>query len=368
MLIAVPKEIKNNEYRVGLTPAGAHELVERGHRVLVETKAGEAIGLTDDLYLQAGAEIAQSADEIYQSGGLIVKVKEPQPSECQQLHAEQILFCYLHLAADKQLTEKLMATGASCIAYETVTDDRGRLPLLTPMSEVAGRLSIQMGMRALENTTGGSGILLSGVPGVAAGNVVIIGGGVVGENAARIALGIGAKTTIIDKSLSRLQQLDSLYGPRLKTRYATKQDMAELIATADLIVGAVLVPGATAPKLITREMLSSLKPGTVLVDVAIDQGGCFETSRPTSHDKPTFVEQGITHYCVTNMPGAVARTSTFALTNATLPFIVVLADNGLIPALKAHPHLKQGLTVFDKKIMYKEVAQAHGLDFSVFEQ
>ena len=360
MLIGVPKEIKNNEYRVGITPAGVLELVSAGHQVYIESNAGAAIGLTNDLYQQAGADIIESAEQIYAQAELIVKVKEPQASEYGLLRPGQILFTFLHLAADKKLTDALIATGATCIAYETVTDRNGALPLLTPMSEVAGRMSIQVACHAMENSQGGPGILLGGVPGVAPANVVVLGGGVVGESAARKAIGFGANTTVIDKSLPRLRQLDAHFGPALKTLYVTKDAIDRAISRADIIVGAVLVPGAKAPKLITREMLRNLKEGAVLVDVAIDQGGCFETASPTTHQNPTYIEEGIIHYCVTNIPGAVARTSTFALTNATLPYVLQLADNGLQQAFEVDEGLKQGLNIKQGKVVHPAVAQAHG--------
>ncbi|MFZ0469331.1 MAG: alanine dehydrogenase, partial [Thiogranum sp.] len=320
MLIGVPKEIKNNEYRVGLTPAGARELVAHGHRVIVQKDAGTAIGLTDDLYVTAGAKIADSLEAVFADAELVIKVKEPQPNECAMLHPGQTLFTYLHLAPDPEQTRLLVESGATCIAYETVTDDQGGLPLLTPMSEVAGRMAVQEGAHALQKAQGGSGVLLGGVPGVESGNVMVLGGGVVGLNAARIAMGMGANVTIIDRSLPRLKQIDDHYGDRLNTLYSNAHTIEEQLKTADLVIGAVLIPGAAAPKLITRDMLALMKPGSVLVDVAIDQGGCFETSRATTHQDPTYVVDGIIHYAVANMPGGVARTATFALTNATLPF------------------------------------------------
>ena len=303
MIIGVPKEIKNHEYRVSLTPAGVDELHCQGHRVLIEANAGLAIGLTTALYQQAGAEIIDSAEDIYAQAEMIVKVKEPQQQERQWLRPGQILFTFLHLAADKQLTQDLIESGATCIAYETVTDQNGGLPLLAPMSEVAGRMAIQAGIRALENPQGGRGVLLGGAAGVAPAKVIVLGGGVAGEQAARMAMGLGADTTVIDKSLSRLRQLDARFGPQMKTLFSTQNAIQSAISDADLIIGAILVPGAKAPKLITKAMLSDMKPGTVLVDVAIDQGGCFETSRITTHEAPTFIEQDITHYCVANIPG-----------------------------------------------------------------
>ncbi|NOQ81731.1 MAG: alanine dehydrogenase [Methylophaga sp.] len=363
MLIGVPKEIKNNEYRVGMTPSGVRELVSHGHQVMVETDAGSAIGLTDVLYQQAGAEIMMSAADIFTKADMIIKVKEPQVQERAMLKSEQILFTYLHLAPDHQQTKDLVASGAVCIAYETVTDENGGLPLLAPMSEVAGRMAIQAGTHALEKTHGGPGILLGGVPGVAPAKVIVLGGGVVGLNAARMAMGLGADVTVIDRSLERLKQLDEQFGPQLKTLYATKDMIERAVARADLVIGAVLVPGATAPKLITREMLSTMKQSAVLIDVAIDQGGCFESSHPTTHDDPTYVEQGIIHYCVANMPGGVARTSTFALTNATLPFIIEIANKGIKQALSDNTYLSQGLNIYQGKVTYKAVADAQAYPY-----
>ncbi|WP_273150733.1 alanine dehydrogenase [Methylophaga thiooxydans] len=364
MLIGVPKEIKNHEYRVGLTPAGVRELSKAGHSVLVEHDAGAAIGLFNDAYQQAGAEIVTAADAIFQRAELIVKVKEPLTAERQQLRPNQILFTYLHLAPDIEQTRDLLNSGASCIAYETVTDAHGGLPLLAPMSEVAGRMAIQAGAHALEKTQGGMGVLLGGVPGVVAANVIVLGGGVVGINAARMAMGLGANVTVLDKSLERIKQLDAQFGPQLKTLFATTESIEQSIQTADMVVGAILLPGATAPKLITRTMLASMKTGAVLVDVSIDQGGCFESSKPTTHDAPTYQEQGVIHYCVANMPGAVARTSTFALTNATLPFIMALAQKGLKGALLDDKHLLAGLNIYRGQVTYQAVAEAHGYDYS----
>lgn len=367
MLIGVPKEIKNHEYRVGITPAGVQELIEQGHEVLIEHLAGDAIGLTDELYRQAGATIIDSAKTIYDKAELIVKVKEPQPKEWQWLKTGQILFAYLHLAADKQQTQDLLDSGATCIAYETVTDKHGGLPLLAPMSEIAGKLSILMGCRALENSQGGKGILLGGVPGVASAKVIILGGGAVGEQAARMAIGLGADTTIFDINVSRLRQLDAHFGPLLKTQFASQDNIEHAIQSANLIVGAVLIPGAAAPKLLTKGMLTTMKPASVLVDVAIDQGGCFETSKPTSHDNPTYKEQGIIHYCVTNMPGAVAQTATYALTNVTLPYIKSLANKGLKQALSEDEYLREGLTIHNNKVTHKAVATAHQYRYYSFE-
>jgi alanine dehydrogenase len=362
MLVGVPKEIKNHEYRVGLALAGVRELVSHGHQVLVQTDAGTAIGLGDELYRNAGATITDSAEEIYARADMIIKVKEPQPAECQLLRPKQILFTYLHLAPDPEQARRLMASGATCIAYETVTDAHGTLPLLTPMSEVAGRMAVQEGAHSLQKVHGGSGVLLGGVPGVESGNVMVIGGGVVGVNAARIAMSMGANVTILDRSLPRLQQIDDLYGERLNTLFSNVHTIEEQLATADLVIGAVLVPGGATPKLVTRDMLRLMKPGSVLVDVAIDQGGCFETSHATTYQEPTYTVDGIIHYCVANMPGGVARTSAFALTNATLPFALALADKGATRALRDDPHLRNGLNVYDGNITHAAVA--HDLGYS----
>jgi alanine dehydrogenase len=363
MLIGVPKEIKNNEYRIGLTPAGARELVGRGHRVLVQRDAGAGIGLFDDQYVAAGAAIADSAGEIFESADLIVKVKEPQAEECAMLRPGQTLFTFLHLAPDPEQTRLLVDSGAICIAYETVTDARGGLPLLTPMSEVAGRMAVQEGAHALQKAQGGSGVLLGGVPGVETGNVMVIGGGTVGLNAARIAMGMGANVTIIDRSLPRLQQIDELYGERLNTLYSNAHTIEAQLVQADLVVGAVLIPGASAPRLVTRDMLGLMKPGSVLVDVAIDQGGCFETSRPTTHEAPLYSVDGIIHYAVTNMPGGVPRTSTFALTNATLPFVLALADKGVSSALLDNAHLRDGLNIWQGAVTHAAVAHELGYPY-----
>ena len=368
MLIGVPKEIKNHEYRVCLTPGSVRELVRHGHRVIVEKNAGSAIGLADADYLAAGGELVDSAEEVFARSALIVKVKEPQPEECARLRPGQTLFTYLHLAPDRRQTELLLASGVTAIAYETVTDSRGGLPLLSPMSEVAGRMAIQVGAANLEKARGGSGVLLAGVPGVAPGRVLILGGGVVGSNTALIALGMGAELTIIDRSLERLRELDERFGARLRTLHLTSEAIAAGIATADLVVGAVLVRGATTPRLLTREQLQTMRPGSVLVDVSIDQGGCFETSHPTTHTDPTFVVDGIVHYCVANMPGAVARTSTFALNNVTLPFTLALADLGSRQALLADPHLRNGLNVHDGRVACAPVAAALGLEWCATKQ
>ena len=362
MLIGVPKEVKNHEYRVGLIPASVRELVLSGHKVMLETNAGHGIGISDDDYRAVGAEILDTADEVFANAEMIVKVKEPQPEEYKRLREGQILFTYLHLAPDEPQTKGLMESGCIAIAYETVTNTRGGLPLLAPMSEVAGRMSVQVGAHCLEKEQGGSGMLLGGVPGVAAARVVIIGGGVSGTNAARMAMGMEAHVTVIDRSLERLYELDLQFGPMLNTIYSTTDSIEHHVMGADLVIGAVLVPGAAAPKLVTREMIRGMRPGSVLVDIAIDQGGCFETSKGTTHDNPTYVEEGCVHYCVTNMPGAVARTSTFALNNATLPFALALANKGHKQALGDNPHLLEGLNVAEGKVTYGAVAEAHGLE------
>ncbi len=366
MQIGLLKEIKNHEYRVALTPAGVRELVAHGHEVLVQHDAGAVIGLSDELYQQAGAAIIDDAETIFEAADLLVKVKEPLAEERQLLRAGQTLFTYLHLAPDKTQTEDLLKTGASCLAYETVTDELGGLPLLAPMSEVAGRMAIQAGAHALQISEGGLGILPGGVPGVAPANIVILGGGVVGSHAAQMAVGLGAEVTIIDKSLPRLRELELQFNGRIKTLFATADSIERSAIKADMVIGAVLLPGAQAPKLISRELLSQMKTGAVLVDVAIDQGGCFESSKPTTHAEPTYIEQGIVHYCVANMPGAVARTSTFALTNATLPFILALADKGLKQALADDIHLRNGLNIYDGKVTCQAVADAQGLTFTHF--
>lgn len=362
--IGVPKEIKNNEYRVGLTPASVRELIGDGHSVLVQSGAGTEIGFSDEDYRAAGAGLAGTADEIFATAELIVKVKEPQPQECRMLRPGQVLFTYLHLAPDPEQTRLLMESGCTAIAYETVTDRFGRLPLLAPMSEIAGRMAIQVGAVALQKSNGGSGVLLGGVPGVLPGKVLVIGGGVVGANAARMAMGLGADVTIADRSVARLAQLDDLFGPRLKTVYASVDALDRLVADADLVVGAVLVVGAAAPKLVRREQLSGMRRGSVLVDVSIDQGGCFETSHPTTHSDPTYVVDGVVHYCVANMPGAVARTSTKALNRATLPFAQAIAGKGWRQALSQDPHLLAGLNVHAGKVTHPAVAAALGLPFA----
>jgi alanine dehydrogenase len=346
-----------------LTPSAVRELVAHGHSVVAQTGAGEAIDLRDADYKNAGAEIVPDAASVFGRADLVVKVKEPQPGEIAMLRPGQVVFTYLHLAPDRPQTEGLLKSGCIAIAYETVTDDRGGLPLLAPMSEVAGRMSIQAGAHALEREAGGRGVLLGGVPGVPPAKVVILGGGVVGMNALRMALGLEADVTVIDKSLPRLKELDLAFAPALKTRYATTDAIEESIMTADLVIGAVLTPGGTAPRLVTRQMIASMRRGTVVVDVSIDQGGCFETSRPTTHSDPTYVVDGVVHYCVTNMPGAVARTSTFALNNATLPFTLALADRGFRDAMAADSHLLDGLNVCAGKVTHHAVAGAHGIDY-----
>jgi alanine dehydrogenase len=365
--IGVPKEVKTHEYRVGLTPAGARELALHGHSVLVERSAAAGIGISDEAYRAAGAAVVDSAAEVFASADLIVKVKEPQPAEIAMLRQGQVLFTYLHLAADKAQTMGLMHTGATCIAYETVTDRIGALPLLAPMSEVAGRMAVQVGAHCLEKEQGGAGMLLGGVPGVAPAKVVVLGGGVSGTNAARMAVGLEASVTIIDKSLPRLKELDLQFGPRATTLFATAETIEHQVLAADLVIGAVLVPGAAAPKLVSHDMVRQMRPGSVLVDIAIDQGGCFATSRPTTHSAPTYVEQGVVHYCVTNMPGAVARTSTFALTNATLPFVIALAEKGWRKALAEDRHLLNGLNVHAGKVTYEAVAQDLDLPYAPAE-
>ena len=363
MIIGVPKEIKTHEYRVGLTPGSVKEIVRNGHTVFVETNAGSGIGFCDDSYENAGARILSTAQEVFDKSDMIVKVKEPQMGECKMLHEGQILFTYLHLAADKAQTEGLIDSKAIAIAYETVTDDFGRLPLLTPMSEVAGRMSVQVGAACLEKEAGGAGVLLGGVPGVEPGHVVIIGGGIVGTAAARMAMGLEAKVTIIDRSNQRLHELDSLYGSRLSKIYSTYDNIEKYVADADLVIGAVLVPGAAAPKLVNQAMIQKMRPGSALVDVAIDQGGCFETSRPTSHADPTYEVDGIVHYCVTNMPGAVAKTSAEALNNATLPYVLALAHKGYQKALRDDKHLLNGLNVYRGSVTHKAVATDLGYEF-----
>lgn len=359
MLIGVPKEIKNHEYRIGLTPTAVREYVAHGHQVMVEHNGGLAIGFTNEDYEQAGATIVADPKEIFAKADMIIKVKEPQPHECEQLREGQIVYTYLHLAPDPVQTELLAKAGVTAIAYETVTDRNGALPLLAPMSEVAGRMSIQAGAHHLLKANGGSGVLLGGVPGVAPAKVLILGGGVVGTQAAKMAVGLGADVTILDRSLPRLRQLDDIFGGRVKTIYSTVDAVDSYSREADLIVGAVLIPGAAAPKLLTREHLKNMKPGSVIVDVAIDQGGCFETSKPTTHQEPTFVIDDVIHYCVANMPGGVARTSTIALNNATLPFGLAIANQGL-QAMANDPHLLNGLNMHRGKITFKAIHDVLG--------
>ena len=357
MLIGVPKEIKTQEYRVGLVPGSVRELVHHGQSLLVEAGAGLGTGFGDEAYAGAGAAIAGDAAEVFAKADMIVKVKEPQAEEIRLLRSGQILFTYLHLAADKCLTEALLRSGATCIAYETVTDARGGLPLLAPMSEVAGRMSVQVAAHNLEKEQGGAGILLGGVPGIKAAKVVILGGGVAGTNAARVAMGFEASVTVIDKALSRLYELDLQFGSQLQTLFSTVDTIEQEVVAADAVIGAVLVAGAAAPKLVSREMVKRMRPGSVIVDISIDQGGCFETSRATTHDRPTYVEEGVIHYCVTNMPGAVARTSTFALNNATLPFILAIAGKGWREALSEDPHLRNGLNIHAGSVTHPAVAR-----------
>jgi alanine dehydrogenase len=363
MRVGCPKEIKNHEYRVGLTPGAVREYVAHGHEVIIQTGAGTGIGADDAAYKAAGAKVVKTAEEVFQQSDMIVKVKEPQPSEWTQLREGQILYTYLHLAPDPEQTKGLLASGVTAVAYETVTDDQGGLPLLAPMSEVAGRLAIQAGATALQKANGGRGILLGGVPGVLPGKVTIIGGGVVGINAAMMAAGLGADVTILDRSIPRLRQLDEVFHGRVHTRYSTIEALEEEIFSADLVVGAVLIPGAAAPKLVTREMLSGMKKGVVVVDVAIDQGGCFETSHATTHSEPTYEVDGIVHYCVANMPGAVPVTSAQALNNATLHYGLQLADRG-VKALIDNPHLRNGLNVHKGRITNRPVAEALGLEMT----
>ena len=363
MRVGVPREIKVHEYRVGLTPPSVADVVAAGHQVFVETGAGAGIDFTDEEYVRAGAKVVASAEEVYALSDLIVKVKEPHLHECAWLRPEHTLFTYLHLAADKPQAEALMKSGATCIAYETVSDRNGRLPLLRPMSEVAGRMAVQVGAHYLEKEQGGRGILLGGVPGVAPAKVAVLGAGVSGFNAALIAAGMRADVTIFDISLDRLAELDSFFGGQVKTAYASRSAIADAVAEAHVVIGAVLVPGAAAPKIVTREMIGSMKRGTVVVDIAIDQGGCFETSRPTTHADPVYTVDGVIHYCVGNMPGAVARTSTMALNSATLPFALQLANKGTIEALRANPHLADGLNVAEGHIAYEAVAKDLDLSY-----
>jgi alanine dehydrogenase len=361
MRVGSPREIKDNEYRVGLTPASVAELIHAGHDVVVEKAAGEGAGISDEDYVRAGATIVDAPDQIFASADLIVKVKEPQPSEVARLRPGQVLFTFLHLAADAELTRALMRSGALCIAYETVTAPGGGLPLLAPMSEIAGRLAPQIGARFLEKQSGGRGVLLAGAPGVPPGEVLILGAGSVGAQAAAIALGMGASVTVADRSVEALRRLEARLGASARTLYSTRPAISEVISNVDLVICAALKPGARAPILVTKDMLGTMKPGAVIVDVAIDQGGCCETSRPTTHSHPTYVVDGVVHYCVANMPGATPRTSTFALNNATLPFVLALADKGWRAALQSDPHLRAGLEVADGRIVSEPIARAHGL-------
>lgn len=363
MRVGVPKEIKTHEYRVGLTPGAVREYVAAGHSVMVETNAGAGIGASDDQYRKAGAKLVDTAREVFSSNDMIVKVKEPQPAEWTQLREDQILFTYLHLAPDPEQAKGLMKSGCTAIAYETVTDDKGGLPLLAPMSEVAGRLAIEAAGVALKRDNGGRGLLIGGVPGVQPARIVVIGGGVVGTHAARMAVGLGAEVTILDRSISRLRELDELFEGRVRTRFSTIDAVEEEVFASDVVIGAVLVPGASAPKLLSRQMLGSMRKGSVLVDVAIDQGGCFEMSHATTHADPTFEVEGVIHYCVANMPGAVPLTSSQALNNATLPFGLALAKKGFAAVLE-NPHLRAGLNVYRGRLTYKAVAESLGLAFS----
>lgn len=366
MRVGVPKEIKDHEDRVGLVPSSVAELVHHGHEVLVERGAGQGAGLEDEQYIAAGAKIAADAIEVFTASELIVKVKEPLAVERKRLRRGQVLFTYLHLAPDRAQTDDLLASGVTAIAYETVTSPTGTLPLLTPMSEIAGRLAPQVGAHYLERTSGGRGVLLGGVPGVPPAEVVVLGGGVSGTHAATIALGMGATVFVVDRSAEVLRRL-AAQMPGLRTIFSTRDALSHILRRADLLIGAVLVPGAAAPKLVSRAMVASMKPNSVIVDIAIDQGGCVETARPTSHSHPTYVEEGVIHYCVTNMPGAVARTSTFALNNATLPFVLALADKGWCKAIADDPHLRNGLNVHDGQLTCRPVADALGLAFTAPE-
>ncbi|CAN0626587.1 Alanine dehydrogenase [Burkholderia multivorans] len=360
MLIGVPKEIKNYEYRVGLTPASTHELTRRGHQVLLQRHAGTAIGLHDDAYEAAGAMLCDDAADLFARADMIVKVKEPQPAECAMLRPGQILYTYLHLAPDPEQAAALVKSGAVCVAYETVTGPGGGLPLLAPMSEVAGRMSVQVAAAQLESPRGGMGLLMAGVPGVAPAHVVVLGAGVVGTHALQIAVGMGARVTVLDRNVDRLRQLDLIFGNRIETLCSNTHTVNDAVLDADVVVGAVLIPGAAAPRLVTRDMIGKMRKGAVVVDVAIDQGGCFETSHATTHAKPTYVVDGVVHYCVANMPGAVARTSTFALNNATIGHAVALADKGWKRAMADDPHLRAGLNVCDGHITHAAVARALG--------
>lgn len=364
MIVGLPKEIKDNEYRVGLTPAGVRALTDVGHTVVVETNAGEGSGFEDSLYVRAGATILDSSDDVWAQGNMIVKVKEPIAPEYPHMREGQLLFTYLHLAPDVELTRQLLESKVTGVAYETITDRRGTLPLLTPMSEVAGRMAVQVGAHYLEKMSGGRGILLGGVPGVPAARVVIIGGGVVGTNAAKIAVGMGAHVTIIDNNLDRLRELDDIFLSKISTLASSAYMIHDAVSQADLIIGAVLVPGAAAPRLVTRNMLKDVMNGSVIVDVAVDQGGCIETTHATTHSEPTYYVEGVLHYCVANMPGAVPRTSTFALTNATLPYALKLANKGFVDAITSDEGLKAGVNTYAGKITYKAVAESQGLEYT----
>jgi alanine dehydrogenase len=367
MKIGLPKEIKDNEYRVGLTPAGVQALSDAGHELFVQKSAGEGSGFADELYVKAGATMLETADDVWSEGDMIVKVKEPIAPEYQRMRENQLLFTYLHLAPEFELTRQMMERKVTGVAYETITDRHGRLPLLTPMSEVAGRMSVQVGATYLEKMNGGRGILLGGVPGVPAANVVIIGGGIVGTEAAKMAVGLGAKVTIIDRNLERLRELDDIFLSKVQTLASSRYAIEEAISHADLVIGAVLVVGAAAPKLVTRDMLRLVPNGAVLVDVAVDQGGCFETTHATTHSNPTYYEEGVLHYCVANMPGAVPRTSTFALTNATLPYALDLANKGFERAISEDEGLKEGVNTYAGKLTYEAVATSQNLEYTPLE-
>ncbi|MDQ6785925.1 MAG: alanine dehydrogenase [Acidobacteriota bacterium] len=367
MKIGLPKEIKDNEYRVGLTPAGVQALSDAGHELFVQKSAGEGSGFPDEQYVNAGAKMLETADEVWATGDMIVKVKEPVAPEYPRMRENQLLFTYLHLAPEFELTKQLLERKVTGVAYETITDKRGRLPLLTPMSEVAGRMAVQVGATYLEKMNGGRGILLGGVPGVPAASVVIIGGGVVGTEAAKMAVGLGAHVTIIDKNLDRLRELDDIFLSKVQTLASSRYAIEEAISHADLVIGGVLIPGAAAPKLVTREMLKVIPKGAVLVDVAVDQGGCFETTHATTHSNPTYYEEGVLHYCVANMPGAVPRTSTFALTNATLPYALDLANKGFEKAIAEDEGLKEGVNTYAGKLTYEAVATSQNLEYTPLE-
>jgi alanine dehydrogenase len=368
VLVGLPKEIKDNEYRVGLTPAGVRALTDAGHKVIVERDAGAGSGFENELYERAGGQIIDSADDVWHEAEMIVKVKEPIAPEYPRMREGQLLFTYLHLAPDKELTKQLLERKVTGVAYETITDRKGTLPLLTPMSEVAGRMAVQVGAHYLEKMSGGRGILLGGVPGVPAARVVILGGGVVGTNAAKIAVGMGAHVTIIDKSLDRLRELDDIFLTKISTLASSAYMIHDAVSAADLIIGAVLIPGAAAPKLVTRAMLKDVPNGAVIVDVAVDQGGCIETTHATTHSNPTYYVEGVLHYCVANMPGAVPRTSTFALTNATLPYVLQLANRGFRAAIARDPGLKEGVNTYAGKLTYEAVATDQNLEYTPIDE